>query len=166
MVIELRDDKDIKPRKATTCKQIPTHWQEDTHKMVNKFVNNDIVERVPVDEVLDWISPAFFVPKPGEKAGLQLVTDFTQLNKYVKRPVNLSSDITKGIAAGAKFFCKLDAVQGYHQIALLEESRKLTTFLLPQGKFRYKWGPMGLTSTNDCWCYRSCLLYTSPSPRD
>ena len=158
MVIELRDDKDIKPRKATTCKQIPTHWQEDADMMITKLVNDDIIERVPVDEVSDWISPAFFVPKPGGKAGLRLVTDFTQLSKYVKRPVHpfpSASDITKGIAAGAKFFCKLDAVQGYHQIALSEESRKLTTFLLPQGKFRYKRGPMGLTSTNDCWCYRS-----------
>jgi len=31
----------------------------------------------------------------------------------------------------------------------------LTTFLLPTGKYRYKRGPMGLSSTGDCWCQRS-----------
>ena len=49
----------------------------------------------------------------------------------------------------------MDAVQGYHQIPLNGEASKLTTFLLPWGKYRYKRGPMGLSSTSDCWCKRS-----------
>jgi len=125
---------------------------------VDRLVKDGIVEAVPLDEICPWISPAFFVPKEGGKAGLRLVTDFTQLNKYVQRPVHpfpSAGDIAKGIAPGSTWFCKLDAVQGYHQIPLSDEARKLTTFLLPWGKYRYKRGPMGLSSTSDCWCSRS-----------
>ena len=149
MIIELRDDIPIKPRKVTTTKQTPAHLQDAASKAVEDFLKDGIIERVPLDEVSDWISPAFFVPKP--KGGVRMVTDFTALNKQIKRPVHpfpCAMDIARSIPSTARFFCKLDAIQGYHQIPLEKNSRKKTTFLLPDGKFRY------------------CLLYTSPSPRD
>ena len=43
----------------------------------------------------------------------------------------------QSIPHGQKIFAKLDAVHGYFQLALDEESSYLTTFLLPQGRFRY-----------------------------
>ena len=158
MVIELRTDVKIKPRKATTCKEIPKHWEAEADKVIQELIDDNIIERVPIDEVSEWISPALFVPKEGGKGGLRLVTDFTKLNEYVKRPVHpfpSASEITRSIPAGTRYFCKMDALKGYHQVPLEENSRKLTTFLLPSGKYRYKKGPMGLTSTGDCWCHRS-----------
>ena len=50
---------------------------------------------------------------------------------------------------------KLDAVHGYFQLALDEESSIITTFLLPQGKFRYLRAPMGLNASSDKWCCHS-----------
>ena len=87
-----------------------------------------------------------------------MVTDFTQLNKFIKRPIHpfpIAADIVQRIPKGAKIFAKLDALQGYHQVPLAEDCRHLTTFLLPQGKFRYKRGPMGLKSTNDVYCAKT-----------
>ena len=55
----------------------------------------------------------------------------------------------------SKHFAKLDAIQGYFQIPLDEESSKLTTFLLPMGRFRYTRAPMGLNASGDEWCARS-----------
>ena len=49
----------------------------------------------------------------------------------------------QAIPVTAKYFAKLDVVHGYFQLALDEESSKLTTFLLPQGKFRYTRAPIG-----------------------
>lgn len=158
MTIELRDDMKINPRKATTCKETPLHMVDDAQKLVDKLVRDKVIEPVPIDEISDWISPAFFVPKEGGKAGVRLVTDFTQLNRYVKRPVHpfpSANDIAKKISPKARFFCKMDATQGYHQIPLSECAMRLTTFLIPSGKYRYRRGPMGLKSTNDCWCHRS-----------
>jgi hypothetical protein len=41
----------------------------------------------------------------------------------------------QSIPPEAKYFIKFDAVNGYFQLALDEESQKLTTFLLPHGKY-------------------------------
>ena len=96
-------------------------------------------ERYNVDAPTRWVSPAFFVPKP-DGVRMRLVTDYTKLNKYVQRPIHpfpSTRDIMQSIPHGQKLFAQLDAVHGYFQLALDEESSYLTTFLLPQGRFRY-----------------------------
>ena len=87
-----------------------------------------------------------------------MVTDFTGLNKYVKRPIHPfpSVDVIKNrIPASAKVFCKLDATKGYWQIDLDEGSRDLTTFITPYGRFRYCRAPIGLSSSSDEFCRRT-----------
>jgi len=156
MVIRLKDNVDIVPRKCLTARQVPLHWTEEANKIIEKAVSDGVIE--PVTEPTKWISPAFFVPKEGGKNGLRLVTDFTQLNKFVERPVHpfpSAMDILRNISSDSKFFCKMDAIQGYFQIPLEENSSKLTTFLLPSGKYRYKRAPMGLNASSDEWCARS-----------
>ena len=39
----------------------------------------------------------------------------------------------------------MDAINGYFQLALDEDSLKLTTFILPSGRYRYLGAPMGLS---------------------
>jgi len=43
------------------------------------------------------------------------------------------TEIIQSIPSTANYFAKFDAVNGYFQIALDEESSMLTTFLLPSG---------------------------------
>ena len=84
-----------------------------------------------------------------------MVTDFTGLNEFVQRPVHpfpSVGEIVQSVPSTAKFFAKLDAVHGYFQLALDEESSKLTTFLLPSGRYRYLRAPMGLSASSDEWC--------------
>ena len=84
--------------------------------------------------------------------------DFTQLNKYVRRPVHTfpsTQEILSGLDLKSKVFAKLDATQGYHQIPLDENSSKLTTFPLPSGRFRFLQAPMGLSCSSDEFCRRS-----------
>ena len=94
----------------------------------------------------------------------------------VKRPVHpfpSTREILQAIPVTAKYFAKLDAVHGYFQLALDEESSKLTTFLLPQGKFRYTRAPMGLNASSDCQSMRAhtqahtltatCYMHADPS---
>ena len=82
------------------------------------------------------------MPK-ADKVRMRLVTDYTELNKFVKRPVHpfpSTKEILQAIPSKkeASIFAKLDAVHGYFQLALDGQSSYITT----------------------------CLLYTSPSPRD
>ena len=155
MHIELDESKRIIPKKVENCRRVPVHWENEADRLIAQLVADDVIEEVHEDTT-DWVSPAFFVPKDNGK--LRLVTDFTRLNLYIKRPIHpfpSASDIMQRIPVGAQWFAKLDALQGYHQVPLAEESRHLTTFLIPQGKFRYKRGPMGLRSTNDVYCAKS-----------
>lgn len=156
MTIHLKPEADIKPRKTLTARQVPLHWSAEGDKVVQQLLKNNVI--APVSVPTDWISPAFFVPKEGGRAGLRLVTDFTALNKYVQRPVHpfpSSLEILRKISPDTKVFCKMDAVQGYHQIPLDEKSSLLTTFLLPSGRYRYLRAPMGLNASSDEWCRRS-----------
>ena len=111
----------------------------------------------PVTEPSEWCAPAFFVPKAdGKKVGL--VTDYTKLNKFVKRPIHpfpSVKEIFQSIPAGTRYFAKMDAVHGYFQLALDDPSSKITTFLLPSGRFCYLRAPMGLSSSSDEWCRNS-----------
>ena len=72
-------------------------------------------------------------------------------------PFPSTRDIIQSIPHGQKIFEKLDAVHGYFQLALDEESSYLTTFLLPQGRFRYLRAPMGLNASSDEWCRHSAV---------
>ena len=73
---------------------------------------------------------------------------------YLKRnnPFPSATEIMQSIPEDAKYFAKLDAVHGYFQLALDEESSYLTTFLIPSGRYRYLRAPMGLSSSSNEWC--------------
>ena len=80
------------------------------------------------------------------------MTDYTKLNSFVQRPVHpfpSVNDIVQAIPSSAAIFAKYDAVNGYFQIAFDEESSKLTTFILPSGRYRYKRIPQGPNASSD-----------------
>ena len=93
---------------------------------------------VPVNTTTDWCSPAFFVPK-ADMIRVRLVTDYTHLNKYVKRPVHpfpYTSEILQVIPSTAKCFAKLDvaaaAGSGTKKFVHNDISPPLRQILLPQ----------------------------------
>jgi hypothetical protein len=152
MTIQLKSD--AKPKKVLTARQIPHHLQDEAKKLLDIAISSGVI--TPVDQPTQWISPAFFVPKPDGRA--RLVTDYTALNRYVDRPVHpfpSPQDVIKAIDSSSTCFAKLDATSGYFQIALDEQSSLLTTFLLPTGKYRYTRAPMGLSSSSDEFCKRT-----------
>ncbi len=158
MKIHLDPNIPFKPKRVLTARQIPLYWRDEAEKIVKKLLDLGILKRVT--EPTSCCSPGHFVPKDGGKAGLRLVTDYSNehLNKFICRPIHpfpATADILKSILANSKYFCKLDALQGYFQIPLDEESSKLTTFILPSGRYAYTRAPMGLCSSGDEWCQRS-----------
>jgi len=145
---------EVKPSKVLTPRQIPLHLQASAEEELQKYLDSGVI--VPVDQPTEWISPGFFVRKSDGRA--RLVTDFTALNRYVKRPIHpfpSAQDIRRNIEARSRIFAKLDARSGYFQIPLEEASSYLTTFLLPSGRYRYKRAPMGLSASSDEFCTRS-----------
>ena len=145
------------PHHVYTARSIPKHLQSDANKLIKDLTSKQVIEKV--NKPTEWCSPGFFVAKPG--GGVRLVTDFTKLNKFVKRPVHpfpCVNDILKQIPYEAKYFAKLDCKHGYFQMALDEQSQDLTTFLLPSGRYKYKRAGMGLSASSDEWCRRSDVI--------
>ena len=154
-----RSDPDYRPVRVTTARKVPLHFQAEAEKTLQWFIDSGVIERVPTTEQVEWCSPGFFVPKPGGK--VRLVVDYRGINKHIERPVHpfpSPRDILKGIKPDSKWFLKLDAVQGYYQVPLDEESAALTTFLLPSGRYRFCRAPMGLSPSSDGFCERTDII--------
>ena len=110
------------PKKVLCARRVPLRYEKEANKTIKELVDRGVI--TPVNGTLDWCSPAFFVPK-GDKIRVRLVTDYTELNKHVNRPIHLfahTTEILQAIPAEAKFFAKMDTVHGYFQLGLDEEA--------------------------------------------
>ena len=146
----------IRPQKVYTASQTALHLKPAADKALAEAIKNKLIEEVPLNEPSDWCSRGFFVPKPS--GGARLVVDLSYLNSFIERPVHpfvAGTDLIKNLDPNSRVFCKLDAVQGYYQIPLDEDSKKLFTFLLASGRYRYLRAPMGCNASSDEWCKRS-----------
>ena len=104
---------------------------------------------VKVDKPTEWVHNPVIVEKTNGK--LRICLDPRELNKYLKRE-HFQLPTWEEIAsrlAGAKYFSKLDANQGYWQITLDEESSRLTTFNTPFGRYRFLRMPFGIHSAQE-----------------
>ena len=137
------------PYRVSAAKQIPLRFREPAEACIKELLAKNVITLCHTPT--EWCSPAFFVVKPDGK-NVRMVTDFTRLNSFVKRPVHpfaCVSEILQTVPASAKFFAKMNAVNGYFQIALDEESSMKTTFLLI---------PQGLNASSNEWCQRSDMV--------
>lgn len=51
--------------------------------------------------------------------------------------------------AGSKVFTSVDAASGFYQIPLHDQSKMLTTFIAPFGRYAFRCLPRGITSTSE-----------------
>ena len=65
MFIKMRNDISIKLRHGTTTKPLPVHYQKEADKLIDKLLNDGIIEPIPAGEISAWISPALFILKEG-----------------------------------------------------------------------------------------------------
>ena len=154
MKIYLHQNMEIIPYNVATPRRIPANWNDKADDVVTKMLNDQVIERVEGPSL--WCSPAKFVEK--DDGTLRFVVDFTRLNEYIQRPTHpfqSARQIMDAILPNSKWFAKLDALSGYHQCLLHEDSRHLTTFILPSGRYRFLRAPQGLSSSGDEFCLRS-----------
>ena len=154
MKIYLVNEAGLRPRRVYTARPVPIHFKKAADDLIEELLRAGVI--VPVTEPTEWVSPGHFVAKPDGR--VRLVTDYTALNNHVKRPIHpfpSAKDLMQRIDASSRFFAKIDAIHGYFQIPLDEDSSKLTTFLLPSGRYRYKAAPMGLCASSDEFCRRT-----------
>ena len=154
---------DVKPYKCVNVRNTPLAYQAEADKMIQDLLDNGVIVRET--EPNDWCAPAHFLRKPDSEPGnlrLRLVTDYTRLNKQVKRPEHIFptiEQVRQEIKPNARWFCSLDMLHGYFQVPLSESASSLTCFMLKTGRYKYRRAPMGLCNSSDEFCYRSdeCL---------
>ena len=147
----------MEPKKEKPARRVPLRYETEADKVIAVLVQKGVITLV--SRTTDGCSPAFFVPK-SDNIRMRLVTDYTHLNRFVKRPVRpfpCTKEVLQAIPSSATHFAKLDAVHGYFQLAFEQNSSFITTFLLPQGKFWYLRAPMGLNASSDKWCCQSAV---------
>ena len=132
---------------ATRNVQLP--YMQALEKELNNLVEQDVIEKI--NHSTPWLHPMVVVPKKGT-ADIRICVDFTRLNKHVIRPTNPQPtpwETVRNLPTGTGHFAVFDALKGYHQIPLDEESKDLTAFMTPFGRYRYKRLAFGLNSAGD-----------------
>ena len=125
--------------------------EEDTKVLedqVASLLQKKIIEEVPGDEHPQVLAPAFLVPKAdGSK---RMVIDFGKINKILQPtslPLPRMEPLLNALAL-CRVKSKMDLQQGFYQVALSAESRRLTSFITPSGAiYRYRVLPMGLAAS-------------------
>ena len=100
----------------------------------------------PVHEPTPWCAAMVVVPK--DSGAVRICVDLKPLNENVLREVHPMPKVETTLAqlSGAKLFSKLDANSGFWQIPLANESKLLTTFITPFGRFCFNKLPFGISS--------------------
>ena len=140
---------DAKPISYGACRSVADPYMPALKRELDTLVEQDIIEKISYATA--WLHPIVVVPKKGT-TDIRLCVDFSKLNRYVVRPVNPQPtpwETVRNLPRGIKHFAVFDALKGYHQIPLAEESRDLTAFMTPFGRFRYKRLAFGLNSASD-----------------
>jgi hypothetical protein len=97
-----------------------------------------------VDVPTEWCAGMVVVPKPD--GNIRICVDLTKLNENVLRETYPLPKIDNLLAqiSESKIFTKLDCNSGFWQEKLDEQSRLLTTFITPFGRFCFNRMPFGI----------------------
>ncbi|CAB3992300.1 Hypothetical predicted protein [Paramuricea clavata] len=139
-------------KKYTSCAQ------REAEVFARRYGKKGVVEKV--DGPTEWVNSTVIIEKPNSDK-LRICLDPRPLNEAIKREhfkMPTIEEITTRVA-GARVFSKLDANHGYWQILLDEESRLLTTFNTPFGRYCYKRMPFGITSAQEVFQKRMCQSF-------
>ena len=146
--ISLMDN--AKPFCVNTPRSIPFAYRDKLQTELDILERQQII--APVINPPEWCAPIVVTPKKNTDR-IRMCVDLSHLNRYVRReryqpstPAQAVADIA---ATNAKVFTVLDALKGYHQCRLDQESQILTTFIMPFGRYKYLRAPYGISSISE-----------------
>ncbi|KAL5506839.1 hypothetical protein EMCRGX_G008586 [Ephydatia muelleri] len=132
------------PHCVYTARNIPIPYFEKVKLELTKMESSGVISQVDVPT--EWCAAMVAVPK--KTGSPRICVDLRPLNECVLREVHPlpKVDVTLASLSGAQVFSKLDANSGFWQIPLSEESRLLTTFITPFGRYCFNKLPFGIAS--------------------
>ena len=157
MVINLVENIPITPKVHRTGVKTALHYKTGARRLINDLVEKKVIRQTKRSQAPTFCARGFFVPK-GNGKDVRLVIDHSEVNKFIRRPTHpftAGPDLLASIPHDATCFAKLDALWGYYQIELDEESRYITCFITEFGTYEFCRAPMGMNSSGDEFCRRS-----------
>ena len=73
------------PNTISIARLVPLRMQCAANQVISDLLKKQVITKV--NKPTPWCTPGFFVPKPNGTS-VRLVTDYTKLNKFVKRPIH------------------------------------------------------------------------------
>lgn len=140
---------DAVPYALYTPRKVPLPLRKKVKQELERMESIGVISRV--DQPSPWCAGMVVVPK--KNGTVRVCVDLRPLNENVMRetfPLPTVDDIL-GQLKGATIFSKLDANSGFWQIPLAPESRPLTTFITPFGRFQFNKLPFGIRSAPEVY---------------
>uniref|UniRef100_A0A3P8TBN5 ribonuclease H n=1 Tax=Amphiprion percula TaxID=161767 RepID=A0A3P8TBN5_AMPPE len=133
------------PVALSAPRRVPLPLRDAVREELNRMEEMGVISKVT--EPTEWCSGIVVIPRPAKKPP-SICVDLTPLNTAVKRERHIlpAVDQTLAMMKDAKVFTKLDARSGFWQIPLTPESRSLTTFITPFGRYQFNRLPFGIAS--------------------
>ena len=140
---------DANPVCLFTPRKVPHPLLPKVKEELDRMVQQGVIS--PVTEPTSWCSGMVPVLKPN--GSVRVCVDLVQLNQSVKREVYPMFSVDESLAklGESKIFSKLDANSGFWQMPLDQESRLLTTFITPYGRFCFNRVPFGICSAPEVY---------------
>ena len=135
---------DAKPFSLGTARNISLPLRDKVQETLNNMEAQGVISKV--QQLTPWCAGMVVVKK--KSGGVRICVDLKPLNKCVLRERHPLPRVDDTLAqlTGATTFSKLDANSGFWQIPLSDESKLLTTFIAPFGRYCYNKLPFGITS--------------------
>ncbi|UYV83268.1 K02A2.6-like, partial [Cordylochernes scorpioides] len=132
-----------KPYAVHTPRRVPIPLMEKLKTRLEELEKAGIIAQVNV--ATEWCAPTVIAGKPN--GDIRLCVGLSRLNEHVQREVHPMPVVEHmlGQLGEARFFSKLDANSGFHQIPLSLDCQHLTTFITPFGRYKYCRMPFGIS---------------------
>ena len=141
---QIRLKPDATPFALHTPRNVPLPLRKKVKEELSRMESLGVISKVDVPT--PWCAGMVVVPK--KDGTVRICVDLKPLNTAVLREAHPLPKVDDTLAqlSGAKVFSKLDANSGFWQIPIEEESRHLTTFITPFGRFCFNKMPFGISS--------------------
>ena len=132
------------PYSLFTPRRVPFPQRKQVQEELARMESLGVISKV--SDPTPWCAGMVVVKK--KTGAVRICVDLKPLNESVLREVHPILRVDEALAqlAGAAIFSKLDANSGFWQIPLSPESRLLTTFVTPFGRYCFNKLPFGISS--------------------
>lgn len=147
--IKFHIDETVAPASAP-YRPVPLAYRDAVSQHLEELRQADKIEDVDPSEDCPWISNVVITHK--KQAGqIRMNIDMQQPNRAIKRTKTHVQTVQemRHMLKKATRFSELDMKHGFHQVALAEDSRYISTFRTHEGLHRYKVLFFGATCASD-----------------